>query len=106
MLNGTSRPGATSSSHANRRKSPKLGQTPSHCGYCTRGDRPPVHGRVNFSANPKVELQGLMSGQILPTNAVRKPNPTHQITQTATGVMFLKVAGLPTNPATTSNASA
>ena len=52
------------------------------------------------------ELQGLISGQIFPTNAVRKPNPTHQITQTATGVMFLKVAGLPNKPAATSNISA
>ena len=31
---------------------------------------------------------------MLPTNADRKPNPTHQITQTATGVMFLKVFGI------------
>ena len=54
--------------------------------------KPLVHGRASVSTNPKIELQGLMSAQILPTNADRKPNPTHQITQTATGAMFLKVA--------------
>ena len=46
-----------------------------------------------------------MSGQILPMKAVRKPNPTHQVTQTATGAMFLKVAGLPNKPAATNNVS-
>ena len=51
-------------------------------------------------------VHGLISGHMLPTKAAKKPNPTHQITHTETGVIFLNVLGLPNSPASTSNVSA
>src|SRR5215469_8647573 len=62
--------------------------------------------RVRAWAKSNVTTHGLISGHRLPTKAAKKPNPTHQITHTETGVMFLNVLGLPNSPAITNNASA
>jgi hypothetical protein len=91
MLRGTSRPGATSSSHPNTHSSTQAGQEPSDCGYGSRSDRPLAQGRASRSATSNSAVQGLSSPQTLPTNAQRKLKPTHQMIQTETGARFLNV---------------
>jgi hypothetical protein len=91
MLRGTSRPGATSSNHANKKNSAQAGQAASHLGYGSRSDRSLRQGFTNRSANSNSAVQGLISVQTLPTKAQTKPSPTHHTIQTATGAIFLKV---------------
>src|SRR5262249_1292805 len=66
-------------------------------------DKPLSQRRVTVSAESNTTVHGLISGHRLPTKAAKNPNPTHQITHTETGVIFLNVLGLPNKPANTSN---